>query len=69
MAYKILLSPNGKVLRDSNGKILIWAEGAVAFIEESTLVFETGAKIENDVLILDSATVENERESVLGDNK
>ena len=67
--YKILLSPNGKVLRDSNGKILIWAEDAVAFIEESTLVFETGAKIENDVLILDSATVENERESVLGDNK
>ena len=60
MAYKILLSPNGKVLRDSNGKIFIWSGGAVAFIEESTLVFETGAKIENDVLILDSATVEND---------
>lgn len=60
MAYKILLTPDGKVLRDSNGKILIWVEGIVAFIEESTLVFETGAKIENDVLIIDSATVEND---------
>lgn len=60
MAYKILLSPNGKILRDKDGKILIWSEGTVAFIEESTLVFETGAKIEKDVLILDSATVEND---------